>query len=173
MSVRSPSLYCTLRRKILTHIDLLSIQRIRCPPGKTTLHGRQSRSWSAEQGNIYRSAYATKVEKMTLLLSSFAPENVVSRDRSGGPVPRQPVAHSPHSRLNVVFTYGVPPYTVLLVRRTTPAAAESRACVQENCAINFYGFLGTAVHFVPLTNAIAALVLYCTGRFLKKKSEHI
>ena len=32
------------------------------------------------------------------------------------------------------------------------------------------------LHFVPLTNdavAVALLVLYCTGRFLKKKSEHI
>ena len=52
-----------------------------------------------------------KGEKMTLFLSSFAPENAVSRDRSGGPVPRKPVAHSPHSRLNVVLTYGVPLYT--------------------------------------------------------------
>ena len=75
--------------------------------------------------------YARKVEKMTLFLSSFASENVVSRDRSGGPVPRQPVAHSSHSRLNVVLTYGAPPYTVLLVRRTAPAAAESRACVRD------------------------------------------
>ena len=27
------------------------IQRIGCQPEKTTLHGGQSRSWSAEQGN--------------------------------------------------------------------------------------------------------------------------
>ena len=39
---------------------------------------------------------------MTFFLSSFPPENVVSRDRFGGPVPRQPPGHSPHSRLNVV-----------------------------------------------------------------------
>ena len=81
---------------------------------------------------------------MTLFLSSFAPENIVSRNRSGGPVPRQPVAHSPYSRLNVALTYGVPPYTVL---QTAPTAAESRACVRENCAIHFYGFLGTAAAF--------------------------
>ena len=31
-------------------------------------------------------------------LSPFVPENLVSRDRSGRPVPRQP-AHSPHSRV--------------------------------------------------------------------------
>ena len=27
------------------------IEHIGCQPGKTTLHGDQSRSWSAEQGN--------------------------------------------------------------------------------------------------------------------------
>ena len=37
-----------------------------------------------------------KGEKMTLFLSSFAPENVVSRDGFGGPLPRQPAAHFPH-----------------------------------------------------------------------------
>ena len=47
-----------------------------------------------------------------LFLSSFALVNVVSRDRFGGPVPLQPAAHSPHSRLNVmVLTYGIPPHT--------------------------------------------------------------
>ena len=64
----------------------------------------------------------------------------VSRDRFSGPVPCQPAAHSPHSRLNVVLTYyGVPPHTVLLlyVEQTAPAAAE-----RENCAIHFHGFLG-------------------------------
>ena len=82
---------------------------------------------------------------MTFFLSSFAPENVVSRDRFGGPVPGQPLGHSPHSRLNVVLTFGTPPHTVqnLYVKQTVPAAAvESRACVRENCAIHFYGFLG-------------------------------
>jgi hypothetical protein len=59
---------------------------------------------------------------MAHFLSSFAPENVVSRDRLGGPVPRQPAAHSPHSRLSVVLTYGIPPHTVQLVRRANAAA---------------------------------------------------
>ena len=42
--------------KIRTRLDLLSlkknshIQRIGCQPEKTTLHGGQSRPWSAEQG---------------------------------------------------------------------------------------------------------------------------
>ena len=35
----------------------------------------------------------------------------------------------------------------LYVEQTSPAAAESRACVRENCAIHFYGFLGTAAAF--------------------------
>ena len=50
---------------------------------------------------------------MTLFLSSFAPENVVSRDRFGDPVPHQPAARSPHSRLGVVLTYSrdPPPYS--------------------------------------------------------------
>ena len=48
-----------------------------------------------------------------------------------------------NSRLNVVLTYGIPPHTVLLVRKQiAPAAVESRACLRENCAIHFYGFLG-------------------------------
>ena len=34
--------------------------------------------------------------KINTFLSPFAPENLVSRDGFGGPVPRQP-AHSPHS----------------------------------------------------------------------------
>ena len=71
-----------------------------------------------------------KVEKMTLFLSSFAPENVVSRDRSGGPVPHQPLAHSPHSRLIVVVTYGVPPYTVLLVRRANCSCCSRITCLR-------------------------------------------
>ena len=47
-----------------------------------------------------------KGEEKTNFLSSFAPENVISRDRFDDPVPRQPAYHSPHSRLNVVLTYG-------------------------------------------------------------------
>ena len=64
----------------------------------------------------------------------------------------------------------------LYVEQTAPAAAESRACVRENCAIHFYGFLFKAMllYFVPLTDAVAVLVvLYSTGWFLKKKTENI
>ena len=39
-------------------------------------------------------------KKINISLSPLAPENLVSRDRSGRPVPRQS-AHSPHSRLNL------------------------------------------------------------------------
>ena len=85
---------------------------------------------------------------MTHFLSSFPPENVVSRDRCGGSVPRQPPGHFPHSRLNVVLNYWIPPpHTVQLVRRA-------------NCAIHFYGFLGfMLLHIVLLTDAAAVLVL--------------
>ena len=104
-----------------------------------------SRVWYGSTGCHCQSCSSTsEKEKITLFLSWFAPKNVVSRDRFSGPLPRQPAAHSPHSRLNAVLTYGVPPHTVLLlyVEQTAPAAAESRACVRENCAIHFYGFLG-------------------------------
>ena len=40
-------------------------------------------------------------------LSAFVPENLVSRDGFGSPVPRQP-AHS-ILRLNLMLTYEVPP----------------------------------------------------------------
>ena len=55
------------------------------------------RSWSAKQEYTYISP------------PPFAPENLVSRDGLGRPVPRQP-AHSPDTfRLNLVLTYGIPP----------------------------------------------------------------
>ena len=56
-----------------------------------------------------------------LFLSPFAPENLVSRDGFGSPVPRQPShLHTPRVwqsrpasvcclRLNLVLTYGIPP----------------------------------------------------------------
>ena len=136
-------------------------------------HFQQSVIWYGSTGCHCQSCSRTsEKEKRTIFLSSFAPENVISRDRFRGPVPRQPAAHSPHSRLNVVLTYLVPPRTVLLlyVEQTAPAAAKSRACERENCAIHFYGF-SLLLHFVLLTDAAAVFVLYC--RFLKKKYEHI
>ena len=76
-----------------------------------------------------------------------ARERLLARQvRFGGPVPRQPAAHSPHSRLNVVcLLTELPPHLLyyLYVEQTAPAAAvESRACIRENCAVHFYGFLG-------------------------------
>ena len=75
--------------------------------------------------------------KMNCSLSAFAPENLVSRDGFGSsPVPRQPAhlhtlaesgARSPNSRLNVVLTYGIPPHTVLLVRRANCPCCSTRA----------------------------------------------
>ena len=88
-------------------------------------------------------SWTSKEEKITCFLSSFAPENVVSRDRFDGPVPRQPAAHSPHSRLNVVLIYGIPSIQYYSYVEQTASAVESRACVREICAIHFfYGFLG-------------------------------
>ena len=71
----------------------------------------------------------------------------------------------------MVLTYGVPPHTVLplYVEQTAFAAAESRACVRENCAIHFYGFLefnrshSLLLHFVLLTDAAAVIVLNTVG----------
>ena len=120
---------------------------------------------SPARGHLYLKK--RKGEKIALFLSSFAPKNVVLRGRFSGPVPHQPAAHSPHSRLNVMLTYGIPPYTVLLVRRLNcPCCSRiTHACVRENCAIRFYGFLSfnrplTAAAF-RTTDAAAVLVLYC------------
>ena len=112
---------------ILLLVVVSHIQRIGCQPEKTTLHGGQSRSWSAEQGKkkkkkslaappppprallvrrkkkitrrIHMSRrYASRRyaggrdqlnKKKLFSLSLFAPENLVSRDGFGRPVPRQ------------------------------------------------------------------------------------
>ena len=51
----------------------------------STGYGSQSFSWSAEKGS------------KSFSLSPFAPENVVSRDELGCPVPRQLACYLPHS----------------------------------------------------------------------------
>ena len=80
---------------------------------------------------------------MNFSLSAFAPENLVSRDGFGSPVPRQPAhlhtlaesgAHSPHSWLNVVLTYGIPPHTVLLVGRANCPLLEQNHVLQRRIA---------------------------------------
>ena len=45
---------------------------------------------------------------MNISLSPFAPENLVSRDGFGSPVPRQP-SHLHILGLNLGLTYGIPP----------------------------------------------------------------
>ena len=51
MSGRNPLVYCTIPLIALQEYHTKQhIQRIDCQPEKTTLHGGQSRSWSAEQG---------------------------------------------------------------------------------------------------------------------------
>ena len=74
-----------------------------------------------------------QLNKEKFSLSALAPENLVSRDGFGSPVPRQPAhlrttlaesgAHSPHSRLNVVLTYGISPHTVLVRRANCPCCS--------------------------------------------------
>ena len=44
---------------------------------------------------------------VNISLSAFAPENLVSRDGFGSPVPRQPV-HL-YTQVEMVPTYGIPP----------------------------------------------------------------
>ena len=93
---------------------------------------------------------------MSFFLSSFAPENVVSRDRFGGSVPRQP-AHSPLARLNLVLTYGIPLCELLffaysttcLVEQTDPAV-EPRACVRGNGAIHCNMYLRHPIYILRL-----------------------
>ena len=79
-------------------------------------------------------------------LSAFAPESLVSRDGFGSPVPRQPAhlhtlsksgAHSPHSRLNVGLTSGIPPIQYYLYVGKLPLLQQNHV-LQENCAIHFY-----------------------------------
>ena len=50
--VLAPSVFWAFKRhgKLLLLFVVSHIQRIGCQPEKTTLHGGQSRSWSAEQG---------------------------------------------------------------------------------------------------------------------------
>ena len=56
--------------------------------------------------------------------SAFAPENLVSRDGFGSPVPRQPAMSIP--RLNLVLTYGILPefrggVHLFILNRHTPS----------------------------------------------------
>ena len=100
---------------------------------------------SPARGHLKRA----KGEKMTLfsLSSLFAPpEDVVSRDRFGGPVLRQPAAHSPHSRLNVVFTCGIPPHTVLLLY----VGANCPCCCCSRITYLRTGELCVCVCFLPI-----------------------
>ena len=49
-----------------------------------------------QPGKVANLLVVSLTQKMDISLSPFAPENLVSRDGSGRPVPRQP-AHSSHS----------------------------------------------------------------------------
>ena len=72
---------------------------------------------------------------MNISLSAFAPENLVSRDEFGSPVPRQP-AHLHILRLNLVISYEIPPefrggvhYETAIRHRVSPEFIGSRNCV--------------------------------------------
>ena len=63
---------------------------------------------------------------MNISLSEFAPENLVSRDGFGSPVPRQPAHLISILRLNLVLTYEIPPefrggVHVFIYNRHTPS----------------------------------------------------
>ena len=62
--------------------------------------------WSSHIARVWINRVSC-TEKMNIPLSPYVPENLVSRDGFGSPVPRQP-AH-PLLRLNLVLTYGIPP----------------------------------------------------------------
>ena len=73
---------------------------------------------------------------MTISLSPFAPENLVSQDGFGSPVPRQP-AHL-HTQAEMDLTYGIPPdfcggvHSLILTairHRVSPEFIGSRNCV--------------------------------------------
>ena len=122
---------------MVTHIASVWIDRVRLPIPHVV-------SWTG---------------KMNFFLSAFAPENLVSRDGFGSPVPRQPAhlhtlaesgAHSPHSRLNVVLTYGIPPHTVLLVRR----------------AIHFYDYCCCCMSYYWLTMLSLYMCCVCVCVYL-------
>ena len=80
------------------------IQRVGCQPEKTTLHGGQSRSSfmyghtyskSMDQpGKVANPARGQLNVENEYSPSAFAPDNLVSRDGFGSPVPRQPSACS-------------------------------------------------------------------------------
>ena len=66
----------------------------------------------------------SKTEKNNISLSSFVPENLVSRDGFGSPVPRQ-LAHSPYSSGRICVLMGFLPSSAggvqLLCNRHTPS----------------------------------------------------
>ena len=117
-----------------------------------------------------------KKKKITCFLSSFAPENVVLRDRFGGPVPHQPDAHSLYSRLIVVLTYGISPckflffaYSTTCFVEQTATAVESRAYVRGSRAMLHTQTLCRRHHSLLLHFVLLMLLLHlrCTvGCFL-------
>ena len=119
----------------------------------TTENRCQICSWSSEE------------EKIAFFLSSFAPKNVVSRNRFGGPIPRKP-AHSSHSRLNLVLTcYGILPCELLFFAYSTTVLLVSSCNPLQYLVVCMY-LRHPMLHFVLLMAAAAVLVSNCRFCFM-------
>ena len=62
-----------------------------------------------QPGKVANPARGQRSGKMNISLSPFVPENLVSRDGFGSPVPRQPAHLHTQAKFDVFFTYGIPP----------------------------------------------------------------
>ena len=72
------------------------------------MYGHHLKKSMDQPGKVANSAHGQLNRKHDIFLSSFAPENLVSRDRFGRPVLPQP-GHSPHSgRIWCLFTGFLP-----------------------------------------------------------------
>ena len=71
--------YCVVVVVVVSHI-----QRIGCQPEKTTLHGGQSRSWSAEQGSVLTRLKETVMPYYSAFKFYFPRENIYNLVRARG-----------------------------------------------------------------------------------------
>ena len=93
-------------------------------------------------------------EYFNISLSAFTPENLVSRDGFGSPVPRQP-AHLHIQAESDAYLHGIPPefrcgvhlfiYTAIRHHRVSPEFMGSRNCVPMPFSRYFQH-----AHFIPI-----------------------
>ena len=62
-----------------------------------------------QPGKVANPARGQLITKMNISLSPFAPENLVSLDGFGSPVPRHPAHLHTQAEFGAFFTYGIPP----------------------------------------------------------------